>query len=61
MNIFLKYFPLTPDGRFCSIDWYKAVKFSFNCTAVKSDLPKLICTTPALSALYSNLPFLKSD
>ena len=28
INKLLKYLPLTPDGRFCSIDWYKDFKFS---------------------------------
>jgi hypothetical protein len=30
INKLLKYLPLTPDGRFCSIDLYNAVKFSIN-------------------------------
>ena len=27
INKFLKYLPLTPEGRFCSIDLYNAFKF----------------------------------
>jgi hypothetical protein len=60
INKLLKYLPFTPDGRFCSIDLYNAVKFSINLLFSKSDLPKLTCTIPVLSALYSNLPFLNS-
>ena len=30
INKLLKYLPLTPDGRFCSIDLYNTSKFSIN-------------------------------
>src|SRR6056300_10920 len=61
INKLLKYLPLTPDGRFFSIELYKACKFSINWFSAKSDFPKLTCTIPVLSALYSNFPFLNSD
>ena len=33
----LKYLPFTPEGRFCSMDLYKSIKFSINLSFVKFD------------------------